>query len=321
MLAVAPGDLRWSTNKDKYAFENDPTICSTNVRRRNWMMSLRSSLRNIKELIRPKTPAPPMDLTGDFAHWHDAVSASTGYDSEIILEKTRLALMHVKNGEVVYERDAVLFDTIQYNWPTLAALMLAATKLNGELNVLDFGGSLGSSYFQNRRFLSELRSVRWNVVEQARHVEVGKEWFEDEQLRFYLSVDECLVDTEPTVALVSSVLQYVEQPYSILSSLFDSSITTVVVDRTPFWSGAQDRLCVQTVPPSIYEASYPSWILSRSSFVSRIPRDWEILTRFDSPDTLSGPVELAYEGVILVRKADSLKPGLRDAISSRLDQP
>jgi len=33
------------------------------------------------------------------------MAASAGYDGEVILEKTRLALLAVKNGEVSFSRD------------------------------------------------------------------------------------------------------------------------------------------------------------------------------------------------------------------------
>jgi putative methyltransferase (TIGR04325 family) len=39
---------------------------------------------------------------------------------------------------------------------------------------LDFGGSLGSSYFQNKKFLDALRLVEWNVVEQENFVATGE---------------------------------------------------------------------------------------------------------------------------------------------------
>ena len=61
----------------------------------------------------------------------------------------------VKNGEAVYERDSVLFDEIQYSWGLLAGLEKAALEHDGKLCVLDFGGSLGSTYYQNKQF-SEL---------------------------------------------------------------------------------------------------------------------------------------------------------------------
>ena len=62
---------------------------------------------------------------GDFASWEEAQSNCSGYDSDIILEKCRNALLKVKNKEAVYERDSVLFDKIQYSWGLLAGIQKA----------------------------------------------------------------------------------------------------------------------------------------------------------------------------------------------------
>ncbi len=242
-------------------------------------------------------------LWGDYCSWDEALAASTGYDSDIILEKTRAALLKVKTGEAVYERDSVLFDEIEYVWPVLAGLMWVAARCGGSLNVLDFGGSLGSTYFQNRVFLSALPKVRWNIVEQARHVETGKAWFEDDRLRFYADIADCLADTQPNVVLLGSILQYLERPYTVFNQILALPCDYVIIDRTPFWSGPTDHLCVQSVPPSIYPASYPSWIFSRSQFHSRLPEDWQIMVTFDNPDRLVGPVDFVYQGVIIVRSS------------------
>lgn len=270
----------------------------------------------LKEIIRQVTPPVLIDLTkrlwgdrptgayglsGDYRNWDEAMAASTGYDSGIILEKTRTALLKVKNGEAAYERDSVLFDEIQYAWPLLAGLMWVAARCGGRLNVLDFGGSLGSTYFQNRIFLSVLPGVRWNIVEQPSHVGIGKAYFEDDHLRFYASITDCLAATQPNIVLLSSVLQYLERPYTVFDQIQELSCDHVIIDRTPYWAGPTDRLCVQTVPPSIYPASYPSWIFSRSQFHAHIHKDWEIMVTFDNPDRLAGLVEFVYQGMIIVR--------------------
>lgn len=241
-------------------------------------------------------------LSGDYRSWDEAMLASTGYDSEIILEKTRIALLKVKNGEAVYERDSVLFDEIEYSWSLLAGLMWVAARSGGTLNVLDFGGSLGSTYFQNRAFLSALPEVRWNIVEQSRYVETGKACFADDRLCFYADIADCLADTQPNVVLLSSVLQYLERPYAILDQILALSCNHIIIDRTPFWAGPTDRLCVQTVPPSIYAASYPCWIFSRQLFHDYLNEKWQIKAEFDSLDNLSAPVKAVWQGLILERR-------------------
>src|SRR5687768_290172 len=47
-------------------------------------------------------------LSGDYGTWDDALRASTGYDTEIVLERTKAALLQVKSGQVAYERDSVV---------------------------------------------------------------------------------------------------------------------------------------------------------------------------------------------------------------------
>jgi putative methyltransferase (TIGR04325 family) len=253
--------------------------------------------------IYPLLQAQISFLYGDFHSWNEAMCASTGYDSEIILEKTKTALLKVKSGDVAYERDSVLFDKIQYAWPVLAGLLWVAARSGGRLNVMDFGGSLGSSYYQNQAFLSSLPvAARWNIVEQSKHVGIGKAHFEDDCLRFYKSIAECLTDTRPNIVLLSSALQYLEHPYKIFDQIQELPCDHIIIDRTPFWDGLCDRLCVQTVPPSIYPASYPSWIFSRQQFFSNLHDDWHVLVTFDDPDKLAGPVKFAYQGVIIARK-------------------
>lgn len=267
-------------------------------------------LKNITRLITPpvfinmvkRLHEERYGLCGDFRTWAEAMEASTGYDSEIVLEKTKTALLKVKNGEAVFERDSVLFDKIQYAWPVLAGLLWVSARSGGRLNVMDFGGSLGSSYYQNRAFLSSLPfDVRWNIVEQYNHVRIGKAHFEDDCLRFYTGIVECFTDTSPNVVLISSVLQYLEHPYEIMAQLLEFPCDHIIIDRTPFWDGPTDRLCVQTVPPSIYPASYPSWIFSKQQFFSNLCDDWHVLVTFDDPDKLAGPVKFAYQGVIIAR--------------------
>jgi hypothetical protein len=68
-------------------------------------------------------------LIGDYNSWDEAKHASTDYDSELNLEKTLITLLKGKNGEVIYERDSVRFNEVQYAWPLLAGLMWVAAQI------------------------------------------------------------------------------------------------------------------------------------------------------------------------------------------------
>jgi putative methyltransferase (TIGR04325 family) len=241
---------------------------------------------------------------GNYATWEAAAAQCTGYDAEPILTKVLEATLKVKRGEAAYERDSVLFDEIEYAWPVTAALMWAAAQNAGRLDVLDFGGALGSSYFQNRAFLANLPQVRWSVIEQEHYVQAGREHIQDDTLRFYSSIDCCLADNKPNVVLLSSVLQYLPVVDNVIKKINDSGATTIIIDRMPFNNEHCNKICVQNVPESIYKASYPMKIFSLDKFIVDMG-NWEIVAKIRSPEgsliTESG-LTLNFQGFIMRRK-------------------
>src|SRR5207249_4552400 len=115
---------------------------------------------------------------------------------------------------------------------------------------------------------SPIRKLRWSVVEQPAHVACGQTEIADEHLYFYHTIDECLKAEQPNVLLLSSVVQYLPDPYSFLNDVLQHDFGHVIVDRTPFMRDGRDRLTVQHVPAWIYEASYPAWFLSEERFLT-----------------------------------------------------
>ncbi len=241
---------------------------------------MRHSLVNIlKNILRPPREAV---FRGDFGTWDEARRASGGYDDSVILEKVKNALLRVKQGEAVYERDSVLFDKPQYPWPLLASLLWIATKNGNRLDILDFGGSLGTTYFQIRKFLSHLDEMRWNIIEQPEFVRCGRERFQDSTLRFYISIEECLTEKRPDVFILSSVLPYLETPHDVLDELIRHRPRYLILDRTPILDHGDDRLTVQTVPPEIYRASYPAWFFNRERLLAHFAGEYDTVAEFDA---------------------------------------
>jgi putative methyltransferase (TIGR04325 family) len=219
--------------------------------------------------------------SGNYSSWEEAKRNSTGYDSEIIIDKVKNSLLQVKNGEAVYERDSVLFDEIQYSWGLLAGLQKAALGKDAKLCVLDFGGSLGSTYFQNKEFLDSLKELQWCIVEQPHFVNCGKKHFEHDQLKFYSTIEDCLAKHKPDVLLVSGVLQYLEKPFEWIEKFIGLGIPYIIVDRTSFVESETDILTIQNVPESIYKASYPAWFFNEKKFVSQF-KGFSLLGTFES---------------------------------------
>ncbi len=268
-------------------------------------------MNNIKSIIKDWIPPALIRLatknskkygwSGDYATWEEAEAHCSGYDSEIILKKVKNALLKVKNGEAVYERDSVLFDEIQYSWPLLSGLMWVAAQNNGELNVLDFGGSLGSTYFQNLKFLQTLKKVSWNIVEQESFVDCGSAYLKNSNLQFYDDLDECFNLQKPDTVILSSVLQYIEKPFELLTIIMSYNFKYIIFDRTPFIKKNKDLLTVQIVPPEIYSGSYPCWFFDRKNFIDFCEKKYSIMASFDALDNAN--IDSCFQGFLCRKKS------------------
>ena len=243
---------------------------------------------------------------GNYTNWESAKKASSGYDARHILNKVKQASLKVKLGEAAYERDSVLFESVEYSWPVLAGLLLVASQNESRLNVLDFGGSLGSSYFQNNKLLSHLKEFNWNVVEQSHFVQCGRAVFQDEFLRFYESIDACLLDNNPNVVLLSGVLSYLEDVDNILADILSREFQYIIVDKTPFVTKGNDRITVQKVPPWIYEGSYPCRFFNETKLIDMIVMSgYKLVADFVNTDCANVPS--TFKGFIFRRDSLSVK--------------
>ncbi|OGI27878.1 MAG: hypothetical protein A2287_09750 [Candidatus Melainabacteria bacterium RIFOXYA12_FULL_32_12] len=231
-----------------------------------------------KALIKPSQ----YGFFGNYNSWKDAKKLCTGYEDNKILEKVKESVLKVKNGEAIFERDSFILDKIQYSFPVLAGLLKAAVENDNKLSVLDFGGSLGSHYFQNRQFLAGLKELKWNVVEQQNFVKTGREYIQDDELKFYYDVDNCIKEQNPNLILISGVIQYLENPYIMLENIISKNVQYIFLDRTTFCKEIKDLLTVQKIHPSIYEASYPAWFLDEEKFLSYFTDRYNLITDFDA---------------------------------------
>jgi putative methyltransferase (TIGR04325 family) len=259
----------------------------------------------IKQLI------PPVFLTllkkgnrygwsGDYKNWQEAKELTDTYDDSVILDKVKQSLLKVRDGEAQYERDSVLFNEIQYSWPLLSALMWIAMKNNGVLKVADFGGSLGSSYFQNRKFLVSVPELRWNIIEQKNFVDCGQKYFQNDSLHFFYTADQMISKQGlPDILLLSCVLPYLEKPYEMLTKLMQYKIPHILIDNTYFNYKPQDRICVQMVPPEIYNASYPCWMLNYDNVKKTLSEMYNLISEHqnDSFIYLDGK-KIQYKGLL-----------------------
>lgn len=235
---------------------------------------------------------------GDFPTWAAAVAECSGYDDAAIIDRVKDAALLVREGRAAYERDGLSFQDEAYVWPVLSSLLWAAARNGGNLSVLDFGGSLGSTYFQHRKWFEGLGRFKWSIVEQPSFVKVGRERFEDGTLKFYDDVAAALAAEPASVLLASGVFQYLPDPYARLEELSAAGFDVIVLDRLSLSLEGRDRLTIQRVGERIYPASYPAWFFDRTKFLAAF-KEYRIVDEFQPLDRANVPS--TYVGLLLKR--------------------
>lgn len=261
----------------------------------------RQMVDSVSSGVRRRTPSMPYGFSGDYSSWEEAAGHCTGYDPAITLPRVKATMLQVRDGAVAYERDSVAFDKIEYSWEVLSGLLWIASRNANHLHVVDFGGALGSSYYQNIHFLSHIRDLRWAVVEQPAYVSVGREEFTNSHLAFYETLPEAIARETPDVILLSGVLMYLKDPSGWLDTILKADLKYIIIDRTTFSFGTRDRLTIQRVPPCIFDASYPCWFLSLEKFVNAFKTRYNETVEFDGFEH-SNVEGTGFKGFIFERK-------------------
>lgn len=193
-----------------------------------------------------------------FASWSAAQAECSGYEDESIMNSVIESSRRVRDGNGLFERDGVVFDSPHYTWPLIASV-LGAPRTNQHLTVLDWGGALGSTYRQNKPVLEASNvTVQWVVVEQKYIKEIGVAEFQNSELTFVDSL-KGQTEREFDLAIFASSICYVENPSAVIREVVSLSPKRIVFDRTPETRSTNDLIGVQKVGRRIYKASYPVW--------------------------------------------------------------
>jgi putative methyltransferase (TIGR04325 family) len=246
-------------------------------------------MKNIKKIL--KLTLPPVVIFAirrlfkfKFIHykmvesWDFAKNNSVGYNDNLIIEKVKFATRAVVNGDYLYERDSILFDDIQYSWPLLAGILIAAENC-GELNVIDYGGSLGSTYRQNKKFLDNLScQVQWKVVEQKLFSDAGKSEFTTRHLKFFDSLEDARLGG-CNVFLLASTIGYIDNPDELIRVIKEISPNYIVVDRTVV--SDREKYLIQQVPGNIYKASYPLRVFDFKELIDSFSDYYDLIEKWD----------------------------------------
>lgn len=259
--------------------------------------------KNIKKYFVNNDKVSSSGWFGDYVSWNEALKHTSGYNETSILNKIKESTLKVISGEAEFERDSVAFDIFEYSPQLLNAFK--ATVENNKLSVIDFGGSLGSQYFQYKRFFEDV-NINWMVVEQSHFVDCGRKEIANEQLQFFYTIEEAIKYKSANTIILSSVLPYIEKPFELIEKIISYQFEYIIIDRNPFINLDRDLISVQIVPESVYKASYPAWFFNEEKFLKLFLTTYqinqEINSPFAAPLIINNQYQASWKGFILKRK-------------------
>lgn len=213
-------------------------------------------------------------ISGDFLSWEEAKAIAGSYMPNI----AKVVEIHRKyrNNQPSPLHEGELHERI-WAWPLLSGLLLSAIQSGGRLHVLDFGGGLGTTYFQLTSFLSPIQDLKWCIVEIEALAEAGKRQFEDNVLKFYDSPESVFKAYSPDVLVSGSVWQYIENPYDTLRKLLQNTFNYVFIDRIPLFPGMSEKVMIQQSPERLGGSRHPIRILSEEKFHAILTPHFELI--------------------------------------------
>jgi putative methyltransferase (TIGR04325 family) len=130
------------------------------------------------------------------------------------------------------------------------------------ISVLDIGGAFGTAYFNNLEYLRLFEKINWVIVEQKPLVGLAKTVDVFQSVQFFDSMETGFDMESVDLVLLSGSLQYIEFYKEILEKINNSKAAYCIIDRIPLLEGIKGpRIFKQVVSQSIYDASYPIWML------------------------------------------------------------
>jgi putative methyltransferase (TIGR04325 family) len=239
---------------------------------------------------------------GEYKTFEEALISSEGYNSRSLLAKIVDANLGVLNGQAKYEKDGLLFDKIDFSYELNSFLLRVYVEKNKPISILDYGGSLGTTYRQFKEFADSQIISNWLIVEQQGLVEAAKKYISIHNLNFISNEDVNFDKLKTDVVIFSSSLEFLPDPDQALTSILKANPSYIIFDRTPVSESSETKICVLKAQKKI-GGSYPCWIFSSQFFFKKL-HGFQMISRWDSAEgsfKFSGS-HGKYEGMAFKRK-------------------
>lgn len=215
---------------------------------------------------------------GDYGTWEESTRECKSYGDDNILNTVGKAVNKLLNGEAAWERDGVLFYEQKYVYPICAAILRCAVRnKNQGVRILDIGGSLGSTYFQNKIYLKDVKNLEYIIVEQDHFVDYGRDHLENNVLKFIKNSEQWEDFGKFDIILLSASLQYIYPYQNLISRIILSQPDYIILDR--ILVSDRIRICKEIVPEQIYEGSYPVMIFDEDSIMNFFDLDYKLVEK------------------------------------------
>ena len=203
--------------------------------------------------------------------WETAKRRTSGYEGKATLESLSArieALTDLPHDDRLNEIVKAIRDS---------ALQIRSTT---PICVLDVGGSFGEHFFHLQKLMPEY-NFEWTVLETVGHCSIIPEFLASiEGLRF--TSEPPNGDQHFDIALLSSVIQYVDAPYELLTLALHIS-DSVIVNRLPLSPYSEDKVAIQRPGLLGSKGSYPVHMFSEALFTKWLEPIAEIRSRWMVP--------------------------------------
>lgn len=221
--------------------------------------------RNIKFIRKSKQ----VSFKGFYLKFNNALADSDTYASNnLVMEVEKTLKSYDFNKGLKYFKDGVIVDVRNFDFTFLGLLYYVnSVYLNrNNLVIVDYGGGLANLYFQNVSIF-HANNISYYVVEQEYIVFFAKKYkLNNDRLIFVNNLSD-IVESQIDIVVFGSVLNYLQNPYSVLLQVVTQKPSFIYIDRTYFaLFASEDFLRVQQNKDS--NVKYPSWFFNLNNFIN-----------------------------------------------------
>jgi len=211
--------------------------------------------------------------------WSDAVAHSSGYQSKRTIDS-------LVSSDPIDPANFSSHFFIGNRLQQIASAFLegVASRNKNTIRVLDVGGGLGQYFFLLEKLAPSIQ-FEWVILETTALCELAKSVAPPEKnIKWISSLDDAQGIFD--IALLSSVIQYLESPFELLDDLIKVA-KFLIVNRLPLISSRNEKICIQRPGFRESKGSYPVHILNEDKVIAYFEARGQILCRWFVPQDVA----------------------------------